>query len=73
MQLYPELEDQMSRKKLKNLISDVKNIYYMHSEEIWRFFNKLKAIITSGLRRFISSKEIFLPSQFYFSYAIVLR
>ena len=46
--------------------------YYMHNEEIWRFLNKLKAIITSGLGRFISSKEIFPPSRFYFSNAIVL-
>ena len=44
-------------------------IYYMHNEEIWRFLNKLKAIITSGLGRFISSKEIFPPSRFYFSNA----
>ena len=48
------------------------HIYYMQNEEIWRFLNKLKAIITSGLGRFISSKEIFLPSRFYFSNAIVL-
>ena len=47
-------------------------IYYMHNKEIWWFLNKLKAIITSGLRRFISSKEIFPPSRFYFSNAIVL-
>ena len=37
-----------------------------------RFLNKLKVIITSGLGRFISSKEIFPPSRFYFSNAIVL-
>ena len=49
-----------------------KYVYYMHNKEIWRFLNKLKAIITSGLRRFISSKEIFPPSRFYFSNAIVL-
>ena len=47
-------------------------IYYMHNKEIWRFFNKLKAIITSGLRRFSSAKEIFPPSRIYFSNAIVL-
>ena len=44
--------------------------YYMHNKEIPRFPNKLKVIITSGLRRFISSKEIFPCSQFYFSNAI---
>ena len=49
-----------------------KQIYYMHNEEIRRFLNKLKAIITSGLGGFISSKEIFLPNQFYFSYANIL-
>ena len=47
-------------------------VYYMHNKEIWRFLNKLDAIITSGLRRFISSKEIFPPSRFYFFNAIVL-
>ena len=54
------------------LLSCDKSKYYMHNEEIWRFLNKLKAIMTSGLGRFISSKEIFLPSRFYFSIAIVL-
>ena len=47
-------------------------IYYMHNKKISRFLNKLKAIITSSLGRFISSKEIFPPSWFYFSNAIVL-
>ena len=46
------------------------DIYYMHNKEISGFLNKLKGIITSGLRRFISCKEIFLPSRFYFSNAI---
>ena len=46
-----------------------KTIYYMHNEEIARFSNKLKVIITSGLRRFISSAEIFPCSRFYFSNA----
>ena len=44
-------------------------VYYMHNKEIRRFLNKLKAIITSGLGRFTSSKEIFPPSLFYFSNA----
>ena len=30
----------------------------MHNKEIPQFSNKLKVTITSGLRRFISSKEI---------------
>ena len=33
-------------------------LYYMHKKELWRFLNEIKAIITSGLGRFISSKEI---------------
>ena len=41
----------------------------MHNEEIRQFLNKLKTIITSGLGRFISPKEIFPPSRFYFSNA----
>ena len=61
-----------SEKTLKSLFPVNIDIYYMHKKEIWRFLNKLKAIITFGLRRFISSKEIFLPSRFYFSNAIVL-
>ena len=48
------------------------NYFILHNKEISHFLNKLKAIITSGLRRFISSKEIFPPSQFYFSNAIIL-
>ena len=40
------------------------SVYYMHNEEIPQFSNKLKVIITSGLRRFISSKEIFPCSRF---------
>ena len=47
-------------------------IYYIHNEEISRFLCTLKAIITSSQRRFISSKEIFSPSRFYFSHAIIL-
>ena len=47
-----------------------KDIYYMHNEEIPRFLKKLKVIITSGLGRFIFSKEIFLCSRFYFSNAL---
>ena len=43
--------------------------YYMHNEEMPQFSKKLKVIITSGLRRFISSKEIFPCSQFYLSNA----
>ena len=34
-------------------------LYYMHNEEMPRFSNKLKVIITSGLRRFISANEIY--------------
>ena len=49
-----------------------RSLYYMHNKEIWWFLNKLKALITSGLRRFISSKEIIPPGRFYFSNAIVL-
>ena len=44
----------------------------MHNKEIPRFPNKLKVIFTSGLRRFISSKEIFPCSRFYFSSAICI-
>ena len=50
-------------------VSDPKgaeNIYYLHNKEIWRFLNKLKEIITSCLRGFIFSKEIFPRSRFYF-------
>ena len=42
------------------------HVCYLQNEEIPRFQNKLKVIITSGLRRFISSKEIIPCSQFYF-------
>ena len=51
-------------------VQTVKPLYYMHNKEIPRFPNKLKVMITSGLRRLISSKEIFPLSQFYFSNAI---
>ena len=32
----------------------------MHNKEIRRYLNKLNAIITSGLRRFISLRKYFL-------------
>ena len=37
-----------------------KYLYYMHNEEIWRFLNKLKAIITSGLEDLFPLRKYFL-------------
>ena len=57
--------------RLINLITKDTNtilsIYYMHNKEMPWFSNKIKVIISFGLERFISSKEIFPSSRFYFS------
>ena len=72
MIILREQENYLRKKSNYRGIKVMITIYYMHNKKISRFLNKLKAIITSGLRKFISSKEIFPPSRFYFSSAIVL-
>ena len=64
-------------KKINNALDNVEvhvsylPLYYMLNKEISGFLNKLKVIITSGLRRFISSNKMFPHDWFYFPIAIV--